>query len=179
MKPRWLGLLALVVVVMVTFGILGLWQLNVARDKGRAEAVKAAPTRPTAALSRVVTPHADFPADGSGRPVTATGRYDATGQVLVTPRLLHGRTGYWVVTPLVVKDTGARLAVVRGFVTDAARATPTGGHRPGHGQRHARAGGVAQHRGGAAGGAAGLGRPLAAGEPLARRDLQRVPLRHG
>jgi hypothetical protein len=44
--------------------------------------------------------------------------------VLVTPRLLHGRTGYWVVTPLVVKDTGARLAVVRGFVADAAQATP-------------------------------------------------------
>jgi surfeit locus 1 family protein len=124
MKPRWLGLLALVVVVMVTFGILGLWQLDVARDKGRAEAVKAAPKRPTAALSSVITPHVDFPADGSGRPVTTTGRYDATGQVLVTPRLLHGRTGYWVVTPLVVKDTGARLAVVRGFVTDAAQATP-------------------------------------------------------
>ena len=41
LKPRWLGLLALVVVVMVAFSMLGLWQLNVARDKGRAEAVKA------------------------------------------------------------------------------------------------------------------------------------------
>ena len=51
LKPRWLGLLALVVVVMVTFGLLGLWQLDVARDKGRAEAVKAAPLRPTASLS--------------------------------------------------------------------------------------------------------------------------------
>ncbi|HET7660047.1 MAG TPA: SURF1 family protein [Oryzihumus sp.] len=123
LRPRWLGLLALVVVVMVTFTMLGLWQLNVARDKGRAEAVKAAPKRPVAALTTVVRPQAQFPADGSGRRVTATGRYDAAGQVLVTPRLLDGRRGYWVVTPLVVDGTGARLAVVRGFVTDPAAAT--------------------------------------------------------
>ena len=102
LKPRWLGLLALVIVVMVTFGLLGLWQLDVARDKGRAEAVKAAPLRPIASLSTVIRPHADFPVDGSNRRVTATGRYDASGQVLVTPRFLQGRQGYWVVTPLVV-----------------------------------------------------------------------------
>ncbi|MGZ4697908.1 MAG: SURF1 family protein, partial [Oryzihumus sp.] len=123
LRPRWLGLLALVVVVMVTFTMLGLWQLNVARDRGRAEAVKAAPKRPVAELTTVVQPQAQFPADGSGRRVTATGRYDAAGQVLVTPRLLDGRRGYWVVTPLVVDRTGARLAVVRGFVTDPAAAT--------------------------------------------------------
>jgi cytochrome oxidase assembly protein ShyY1 len=124
LKPRWLGLLALVIVVMVTFGLLGLWQLDVARDKGRAEAVKAAPLRPIASLSTVIRPQADFPVDGSNRRVTVTGRYDAYGQVLVTPRFLRGRQGYWVVTPLVVRDTGARLAVLRGFVTDPARATP-------------------------------------------------------
>ena len=128
LRPRWLGLLALVVVVMVTFTLLGLWQLNVARDKGRTEAIKAAPSRPVAALTTVVQPNASFPPDGSGRRVTATGRYDAAEQVLVTPRLLHGRKGYWVVTPLVVDGTGGRLAVVRGFVTDPARATrPTTG----------------------------------------------------
>ena len=126
LRPRWLGLLALVVVVMVSFTLLGLWQLNVARDKGRVEAVKAAPTRPVAALTSVVQPQASFPADGSGRRVTATGRYDAAGQVLVTPRLLEGRRGYWVVTPLVVDGTGARLAVVRGFVPDPALATAPG-----------------------------------------------------
>ena len=43
LKPRWLGLLAIVVLVMVTFGMLGLWQLNVARDTGTAEQVRSAP----------------------------------------------------------------------------------------------------------------------------------------
>jgi surfeit locus 1 family protein len=123
LKPRWLGLFVLVVAVMVSFGMLGLWQLNVARDEGRAAQVRAAPTLPVADVDAVLTPHGAFPHDGLGRRVTVRGRYDGSGQVLVTPRLLRGRRGYWVVTPLVVRSTGARIAVVRGFVTDPAQAT--------------------------------------------------------
>src|SRR5665647_3423467 len=97
-------------------------QLNVARDKGRAEGVRSAPTQPVADVAAVLIPHGSFPHDGDGRRITATGRYDGSGQVLVTPRLLRGKPGYWVVTPLVVRSTGARIAVVRGFVTDPAQA---------------------------------------------------------
>ena len=122
LKPRWLGLFAFVVAVMVGFGMLGLWQLNVARDEGRAAQVRAAPTLPVADVDAVLTPHSAFPHDALGRRITATGRYDGSAQVLVTPRLLGGRRGYWVVTPLVVRSTGARIAVVRGFVVDAAQA---------------------------------------------------------
>jgi len=122
LKPRWLGLFAVVVAVMVSFGALGLWQLSVARDNGRAEQVRAAPTLPVADVATVLTPHASFPHDGDGRRITATGRYDGSAQMLVTPRLLRGERGYWVVTPLVVRSTGARIAVVRGFVTDPAQA---------------------------------------------------------
>ena len=122
MKPRWLGLFAVVLAVMVSFGLLGLWQLSVARDKGRAEQVRSAPTLPVADLAAVLSPHAPFPRDGNGRRITATGRYDGSAQVLVTPRLLRGQRGYWVVTPLVLRSTGARIAVVRGFVTDPTQA---------------------------------------------------------
>src|SRR5450631_4721011 len=107
---------------MFVFGVLGLWQLNVARDRGRAEQVSAAPTRAVADLATVLTPYGPFPVDGTGRRITATGRYDGSGQVLVTPRRLRGEAGYWVVTPFVVRSSGARIAVVRGFVTDPARA---------------------------------------------------------
>jgi surfeit locus 1 family protein len=124
LKPRWLGLLAIVAVVMFLFGVLGLWQLNVARDKGRAEQVRDAPTLAVADLATVLTPHGSFPGDGTGRRITATGRYDGPGQVLVTPRRLGAEAGYWVVTPFVVRSSGARIAVVRGFVTDPARALP-------------------------------------------------------
>ena len=122
MKPRWLGLLAIVVAVMVSFGVLGLWQLNVARDKGRAQQVSNAPTRAIADLASVLTPQGPFPGDGTGRRITATGRYDGSGQVLVTPRRLRDQPGYWVVTPFVVRSSGARIAVVRGFVTDPRQA---------------------------------------------------------
>ncbi|MHB8273327.1 MAG: SURF1 family protein [Dermatophilaceae bacterium] len=121
-KPRWLGLFACVLAVMVTFGMLGLWQLNVARDNGRAEEMSAVPTLPVADVADVLIPHGSFPSNGNGRRITATGRYDGSAQVLVTPRLLRGEPGYWVVTPLVVRSTGARIAVVRGFVTDPAQA---------------------------------------------------------
>jgi len=117
-----LGLFAFVLAVMIAFGMLGLWQLNVARDKGRAEEVRSAPTQPVADVVTVLIPHGSFPHDGNGRRITATGRYDGPAQVLVTPRLLRGESGYWVVTPLVVRSTGARIAVVRGFVTDPAQA---------------------------------------------------------
>ena len=107
---------------MVTFGVLGLWQLNVARDKGLAEQVRDAPTRAVAELTTVLTPSGPFPGDGTGRRITATGRYDGSAQVLVTPRRLRGQSGYWVVTPFVVRSSGARIAVVRGFVTDPKQA---------------------------------------------------------
>jgi len=115
-------LFAAVMAVMVTFGMLGLWQLNVARDKGRADQVRAAPTQPVADVASVLIPHGPFPQDGSGRRITATGRYDGSAQVLVTPRVLRDEPGYWVVTPLVVRSSGARIAVVRGFVTSPAQA---------------------------------------------------------
>lgn len=122
LKPRWLGLFACVLAVMVTFGMLGLWQLNIARDKGRAQQLRDAPTLAVADLAAVLTPHASFPGNGTGRRITATGRYDGSAQVLVTPRRLRDQPGYWVVTPLVVRSTGVRIAVVRGFVTDPAKA---------------------------------------------------------
>jgi surfeit locus 1 family protein len=124
LNPRWLGLLAIVVIVMASFGVLGLWQLNVARDKGRAQQVSSAPTRAIADLAAVLTPTGPFPGDGTGRRIIATGRYYGSGQVLVTPRRLRGQPGYWVVTPFVVRSSGARIAVVRGFVADPGQAVP-------------------------------------------------------
>jgi cytochrome oxidase assembly protein ShyY1 len=122
LKPRWLALFALLVLIIVTFAQLGLWQLHVARDKGLAEALRKAHEARPVMVDTVVEPHQPFPNAASARPVIAIGSYAADGQVLVGPRRLEGREGYWVVTPLVVDGTGARLAVVRGFVADPADA---------------------------------------------------------
>ena len=119
LKPRWLGLFALLVVVVVACVQLGLWQLHVAQDKGLADALRQAREARPAVLDSVVRPHEKFPNEQSNRAVTAVGRYAADDEFLVGPRRLEGRSGWWVVTPLVVTESGARLAVVRGFVADA------------------------------------------------------------
>lgn len=125
LKPRWLGLLGLLLVILVSFTLLGLWQLDVARDEARKQALADAPNRPVVPVTQVLTPHRPFPAEASGRRVDAAGRYDPAGQVLVRGRRLDGADGYWVVTPLVVGDTGARLAVLRAFTRSPAAPAPT------------------------------------------------------
>jgi cytochrome oxidase assembly protein ShyY1 len=128
LKPRWLGLLGALVVLLVAFTFLGLWQLSVARDDAEREALEKAPQQAPVALSSVMVPHSPFPGDASGRPVTMTGTYDTTGQVLVADRRLDGVSGFWVLTPLVVDATGAtgpaRVAVLRGFVTSGTGTGP-------------------------------------------------------
>ncbi|MGL5908458.1 MAG: SURF1 family protein [Phycicoccus sp.] len=124
LTPRFLGLFALLLAVLASFTWLGLWQLDTARGDARLEAAERARSQQSADLTTVLRPFAPFGDGMTGRPVTASGRYAADGQVLVPNRLLEGREGYWVVTPLVVDSTGARFAVLRGFVTAPADAGP-------------------------------------------------------
>lgn len=128
LRPRWLGWLAVVLVLMATFTWLGFWQLGVAQAKGRQDLVDAARTIPPVPLDELLTPQGQFPGDKSSRRVIAVGRYDAAGQVVVVDRRLGSAMGGWVITPLVVQGTGAYLAVLRGFTTtlDAPPPTTTG-----------------------------------------------------
>ncbi|HET8594552.1 MAG TPA: SURF1 family protein [Intrasporangium sp.] len=114
LRPRWIGLFLILVVVVTACTLLGMWQLGVAQDKGRAEAVNAAAKLQREPLERVTQPHAAFEADFSNRPVSAVGTYDAQDQILVVDRRLDGRVGSWVVTPL--RTGQGTIAVLRGFV---------------------------------------------------------------
>lgn len=120
--PRFLGLFALLVLVVAATTMLGFWQLGVAQDEGRKQAVAAAAKLERKPLEQVTRPHAPFEAEFSNRPVTATGTYAADGQVLVVDRRLGSRTGTWVVTPLRLAS-GGTVAVLRGFV-DGRPSTP-------------------------------------------------------
>ena len=122
LQPRWLGALLVAVVFAAVCGRLGAWQLDEARAEARAEAIERAASLPVSPLTEVVAPQSPFPRDGSTRRVTATGTYAPQRQILVADRRLDGTPGYWVVTPLVVSDTGASLPVLRGFVADPASA---------------------------------------------------------
>ncbi len=115
LKPRWLALLALVLAVIYSFGLLGLWQMNVAQDTGREQAQAEALARPVVPIDTVLKPHQAMNEDASARMVVVEGTYDASRQLLITDRRLGDRDGYWVVTPLKTQD-GAVVSVLRGFV---------------------------------------------------------------
>ena len=120
-SPKWVGLFAVVLVVVTACTLLGLWQLGVARDEGHKQAVAAASQLQRAPLQQVTRAHSAFEAEFSNRPVTVTGTYDDARTILVVDRRLGDRAGSWVVTPLVTE--GGTVAVLRGFV-DGLPATP-------------------------------------------------------
>ena len=174
LRPRFLGLLGLVLVVGAAFVCLGRWQLGVAESTAHREAVEQARAQAPVALTTVLRPHAPFREDLSSRPVTATGRYAAEGQLLVPDRRLDGRTGLGAHALRRRRQRGRPCPVLRGFVRDPADAGPppsgtltvAGGLAPGESPVvHAPAAGADR-----------LGRPLGARQHLAGRPLQRLPV---
>lgn len=121
LQPRWLGLLALLLVVLYTFGRLGLWQLQVAGDIADEELLAEQTSAPAVPLAELTDPFSAFPDDGSGRAVTVEGSYAADRQFLVPHRVLDGESGYWVMTP-VRTEQGALVTVLRGWVAEPGRA---------------------------------------------------------
>jgi len=109
---------------------LGVWQLDRAQLRGQqverqqvAEHDAAGPER----IGDLLAPQVPFRSELVGRRVAVTGTYEAHGQLLVVDRVLDGRKGYLVLTPLRVSDadgsagwSGADpvLPVVRGWVAD-------------------------------------------------------------
>lgn len=110
--------------VLAGLGIVaGRWQWSVAHDVARADAVREIQSKPVEPLARVVAPHESFPDDGSGQRVSTRGRY--TGQQLVVDgRRLDGAEVVWVLDRFVVGESGANLAVVRGWVAPGQEPPP-------------------------------------------------------
>ena len=132
LTPRWLALLALVLLAATGMSLLGQWQLDRARERGRqAQELRAARHREPVPLDRVLRARETFPASASDQRISAAGTWDSSRQLLVAGRPLGGRTGFWVLTPLVLDD-GSAVPVVRGWVAgpaDPAAAAPAHGAR--------------------------------------------------
>src|SRR4051794_29528643 len=86
---------------------LGNWQLQRARENARQDTVRADAGRPAVPLTSLLRPRQSFTNAVADRPVTATGRWDGAHQLLVADRLLAGRRGWWVLTPLRLADGSA------------------------------------------------------------------------
>ena len=137
LAPRMLGLHVLAVLATAAAVLLGVWQYGVwaeHRTDATASRVDAAP-RP---LDRVLDPDQPFPKDAVGRPVTFAGRWLPRSTMYVEDRGLHGRRGFWAVTPVAVcgrscpdgsaADRASAMLVVRGWApsVSAAPAPPSG-----------------------------------------------------
>ena len=127
LQPRWLAWHLLLVVVLVSFGWLGRWQLSSFEHKDTA----GPQSHPAVAVDRLSRPGGRLDSGDVGRRVLATGRYDGAQTLLVPARERPGTgagpTGFLVVTPL--HTPAGVLPVLRGWVPTArspAATAPTG-----------------------------------------------------
>jgi cytochrome oxidase assembly protein ShyY1 len=125
-QPRWLALGFLVLVIVPSFVLLSRWQLHRLDERRLENAVVSSNAQqapvPVGTLLTPGEPASTVTDTVIWRQVSATGRYDAAGQVLVRKRPFEGANGFWVATPLVT-DSGAVLVVNRGWIAASGGST--------------------------------------------------------
>ncbi|MFF0266043.1 SURF1 family protein [Kribbella sp. NPDC004536] len=127
-QPRWVGLLALALVIAGAMTVMGIWQLGVYKSK-TAEATAHRAAEAPVSLQSLFSIDDGLPAKAVGRQVTITGTWGPTAdQVYMSDRQQEGKNGFWVVTPLKLSPTDA-VMIVRGWVptvSDPAAKAPVG-----------------------------------------------------
>ncbi|MFZ0160692.1 MAG: SURF1 family protein [Kineosporiaceae bacterium] len=165
LRPRWLALLVLVLLLATGMAWLGTWQLGRARDQG-SDAQAARLAVPVVELTSLLGPQQLFPAEAADRPVTVEGTWDGARQLVVADRWRDGASGYWVLTPFRLAD-GSGIAVVRGWTDSLERAVASAQTLP-PASRTVRIGGVLRP------GEPGIDREPGAGSGLPQGQLDRI-----
>ena len=124
-SPRMLLLLVALLAAAVACGLLGAWQLDRARERGELAAQRAAEevadgAAPPVGLTEALPPQTTFRGELLSLEVTATGVFRGE-ELLVADRVVDGRAGFLVLSPLWVAVDGgeAVIPVVRGWVPDS------------------------------------------------------------
>lgn len=117
LRPRWLALLALALAVAGVFAALGSWQLDRSRAEARERDLRAQAAQTPVPLADVLAPQQAVTTEAGRATVVVEGELEADRVRLSPRRELDGRTGSWVVVPVVVDGTqpAARLAVLLGW----------------------------------------------------------------
>ncbi|MGI8663919.1 MAG: SURF1 family protein [Acidimicrobiales bacterium] len=133
LRPRWILLHLLIVVLVAVMISLGFWQLRRLDERRRSNAeVRSRTSEQPVAIESVANPGTDGDALTAlrYRAVTARGEYVASASTVVASRTQDGVPGSWIVTPMRVA-TGTVL-IVRGFArlgadgTTSVPSTPSG-----------------------------------------------------
>lgn len=120
LKPRWLALLVVMLLAASVMAKLGEWQLDRAREHGESaeQAEQALESGTAVPIGEVLRASEMFQHEAINAKVTATGHWSGEDQLLVADREQDGRTGFWVLTPLITDDA-TTVPVVRGWVASA------------------------------------------------------------
>jgi cytochrome oxidase assembly protein ShyY1 len=116
-RPGWIAAHAGILVLMVAFALLGRWQWDVGHKVAPLTASELATWNTPQPVDSVITPADGLNGTQVGQAVEATGSYDSSRQLLVPGQLLAGRTGYYVLAPLVT-GSGQAVLVNRGFLAE-------------------------------------------------------------
>ena len=120
-RPSMLAVHLLAVAAIAVMVLAGLWQLGV-YGSARSDAGAEGDAAPAVPLEQVMGPDDAFPDTAVGTAVEVCGSYADPGEgFLVASREHDGRSGFWVVTPLLASTDSAML-VVRGW--QPTQATP-------------------------------------------------------
>lgn len=90
---RWLSFTAVVIIVIIAFGLLSRWQWERAQQKQALNSSMVS--------ARAADPVAPADASGEWTPVRVTGVFDSKNEVVVRKRPQETVNGFWVMTPLV------------------------------------------------------------------------------
>lgn len=113
LKPKWIAILVLSLVVATLFVLLSRWQFEQAEVKGNAPETT---TEKVVPLTEHLTVDKPLYQDEADQLVSVEGRYLADKQVYIQDRLREGVKGYWVVTAFEVDGSdGYTIPVVRGW----------------------------------------------------------------
>jgi cytochrome oxidase assembly protein ShyY1 len=105
LKPKWLAFLALVLVVVVAFLLLGRWQLTAAFESSGTAADAEAYVEPVP-LGELIAPDTWVTDEAAARPVVVEGFLVPGDFGVVEGRLQDGVSGFWVVGHFAVTDDG-------------------------------------------------------------------------
>lgn len=118
LKPQWIALLLLAIVVSTVFVLLSRWQFE--------QSVSSAPpplaqTETPVALTEHFEPLQPLMADQADQMVTFTGTVDAATTVQISSRIENGQKGYWLVAAATVENgpEDFQMPVVWGWSADA------------------------------------------------------------
>lgn len=127
LRPRFLALLALALLLASVFASLGDWQLGRSRDEASRELRERVAAQPVTPLPQVLAPAEPVTGEDVRRLVTATGRLDTERLLRVPGRELDGAAGSWLLAPLEVDASGGTLPVVLGWLPREAGVPPLPG----------------------------------------------------